>query len=457
MAGATATLNQTASRPPGHGPDEPSIAVLPDGGWVLVWRAEGSGRSEPGLVLTRFDRHGVPQPPGEMPVNVRSAGRPLDPVATALADGGFVVCWRAEDRNGRSLGIYSRRFHPGGAPRAPTETLISRATGKGRLSGPLVTALPSGGYVVTWGSENHNGHVLWILQQAYDASGQALAPADILVNGRTVGWQFDVSVAPLQDGGWVVAWEAFEKDSNHPGIFQQRFGPDGSAQFGTEAAVHVDQADWQFEPFVTPLRSGGWVVTWGALDPDQVSLGVHQRAYTAQGTARSAAETPVNTTPVGWRFKPVVSALPDGGWVSVWMSESRSGASWGVYQRRYDAAGAARALQGHLTEAGTEVLHPPVCTRLAEGGLVLTWTARDPEGESWSVHQRYYASQSLHEGPRAIAVATSAQGWQSRPTIVPLPDGGWLVLMAERGARDGPEGELVLRRFDIDGASVPTP
>jgi hypothetical protein len=363
MAGATATLDPSVSRPPGHGPAEPSVAVLRDGGWVLVWRAECPGRSEPGLVLTRFDPRGVPQAPVETPVNTRAAGRPLDPVVTALADGGFVVCWRCEDRHGRSLGIYSRRFHPSGAPRAPAETLISRA-GKGRLSGPLATALPSGGYVVTWGSENHNGHVLWILQQAYDPNGQALAPTDILVNGRTVGWQFDVSVAALPDGGWVIAWEAFEKDNNHPGIFQQRFAPNGSAQFGTEAAVHVDQADWQFEPFVTALQTGGWVVTWGALDPDQVSLGVHQRSYTAQGTARSPADTPVNTTPVGWRFKPVVSALPDGGWVSVWMSESRSGASWGVYQRRYDAAGAARALQGHLTEAGTDVLHPPICTRL---------------------------------------------------------------------------------------------
>ncbi|HEU4518583.1 MAG TPA: hypothetical protein VFS03_03650, partial [Microvirga sp.] len=291
MAGATATLDPSVSRPPGHGPAEPSVAVLRDGGWVLVWRAECPGRSEPGLVLTRFDPRGVPQAPVEAPVNTRAAGRPLDPVVTALADGGFVVCWRCEDRHGRSLGIYSRRFHPSGAPRAPAETLISRA-GKGRLSGPLATALPSGGYVVTWGSENHNGHVLWILQQAYDPNGQALAPTDILVNGRTVGWQFDVSVAALPDGGWVIAWEAFEKDNNHPGIFQQRFAPNGSAQFGTEAAVHVDQADWQFEPFVTALQTGGWVVTWGALDPDQVSLGVHQRSYTAQGTARSPADTP---------------------------------------------------------------------------------------------------------------------------------------------------------------------
>jgi hypothetical protein len=174
------------------------------------------------------------------------------------------------------------------------------------------------------------------------------------------------------------------------------------------------------------------VICWAALDSDQVSVGLFQACYTAQGLIRPGSESRVSAMPLHGRFRPVITPLPDGGWETTWMSQSRSGISWGVFQRLYDLHGVPQRLSGHLADAASDVQDAPSCTRLDGGGLVFTWTGQERAGERWTIRQRRYDGASLHRGPVESVVATSTSGPFTRPLTISLLGGKWLLVWGER-------------------------
>lgn len=447
------TGGRAINRLPIHGRADVRVTALADRGWVVVWQSvhpDGSGAE---LRQRRFNPSGQALDRADMVIGAPSSGSHRAHALAALPGGGWIVVWHGEGPAGESLGYFGRSFDENGVSREAADILISPPH-PGRRSAPMVTPLHAGGWVVTWGAEVEDGASLRVLQRAYGASGNPLTPGETLVNSITAGWQFDFSVAALTDGGWIVVWEAFEGEGSQPGVYQQRFTPDGRAASPAEIAVSHDSLAWQFDPSVTALHGGGWVVGWEALDPDHVNLSLFHRCYTPQGVARPATEGRVNTTPLGWRFRPLVTPLPDGGWETTWISESRNGASWGVFQRRYDGHGAPQRLAGHLSEAAPDVQQRPECTRLDENALLLTWTSEERHGARFGIWQRRYDLRALHDGPTDSLVAVSTQGWHGRPWTIALAEGRCLVVWAEK-TPDGAGCTLFQQIFDAGAAMLP--
>ncbi len=408
---------------------DPAVAALADGGWVIVWLAAyPEGGTKP--IQARFDRDGRAAAAAPLPAGLRGRATHEDTRVAATADGGWVVAWHAGTAGGESLGIECVAFDSEGGCRTE-HPVRATSTAAGRLSAPVLTATAGGGFVVTWGVESEDGTTLTIMQRAFDSRGLPF-DREQAVHAATVGWQFEVDVTPVADGGWIVVWEAFEGDGAHPGIFLQRFGPAGEPVAAAESVVSPGSQAWQFDPFAVALANGGYLVCWEALDPDHVGLSLYQRCYTAQGAVRPGTEPRVNAMPLGWRFKPVVLALPDGGWDTTWISEARSRTTWGVFQRRFDAFGVAQRLNGHLGAAAADIEQPPLCTVLDDGGLVMTWTTHLVQERRWTIRQRLYDGGSLHRGPAESLVATSRTGWLGRPATLALPGGAWLTVWVER-------------------------
>jgi hypothetical protein len=215
-----------------------------------------------------------------------------------------------------------------------------------------VTNLNDGGWVVTWSSLSQDGDTWGVFQQRYDSSGDELG-SEALVNTLTVNQQYEASVVGLSDGGWVVTWT----DSTNGSIYQQRYGDDGAAS-GSASIVRAVGS----RSVLTGLDDGGWVVTWQGSDGN--NSGVFQQRYDSLGNTVNSA-TLVNTNIAGYQMDPEITALDDGGWITIWSTLSSSGPSL----QRYDSDGNKVGSEVAISTAGS---YPTVCG-LADGGYVAAW------------------------------------------------------------------------------------
>ena len=138
------------------------IAALPDGGFVVTWEDYSQGlvarRGIPAATAVKaqvFDDSGATVG-SEILVNTATTSTQASPRIMALAEGGFVVTWqdfepRRWRRDGRCQQLTPSR--PRSSMRAAltvgTEILVNTAT-VSIQSGPEITALADGGFVVTW-------------------------------------------------------------------------------------------------------------------------------------------------------------------------------------------------------------------------------------------------------------------------------------------------------------------
>jgi Ca2+-binding RTX toxin-like protein len=308
----------------------PTTVALSDGGWVVTWYGEGAGDSvDNGIFQQRYAANGNTVG-SEILVNTYITGNQSDPRTTALTDGGWVVTWHGYG-TGDSVdnGIFQQRYAANGNA-VGSEILVNSYTTNEQYY-PTTTGLADGGWVVTWYGEG-TGENSGIFQQRYAANGHTVG-SETLVNSYTTNDQINSSVTALPDGGWVVTWEGEGTGDGDSGIFQQRYAGDGDA-VGSETRVNTYITNTQDRPTTTVLADGGWVVLWhgeGAGD----SEGIFQQRYAANGDAMGS-ETQVNSYTTGSQTYPTVTALANGGWIVTWHGEG-TGDVDGIFQRHFAA------------------------------------------------------------------------------------------------------------------------
>jgi Ca2+-binding RTX toxin-like protein len=264
---------------------------------------------------------------------------------TALADGGWVVAWSSSDQDGPGYGVYAQRYNAQGQA-VGGEFRVNTTMASDQFE-PAVTALADGGFVVAWSSFGQDGSSWGVYAQRYNVQGQAMG-GEFRVNTTTIEQQSQPTVTALADGGWVVVWRSDNQDGSGYGVYAQRYNAGGQA-VGGEVQVNMFTTSDQFQPTVTALADGGFVVAWSSFGQDGPGFGIYARRYDAQGQAMGG-EFPVNTHTANSQFEPTVTALADGGFVVAWSSLGQDGPGSGVYAQRYDASGAPVG----LTVTGTE-------------------------------------------------------------------------------------------------------
>jgi hypothetical protein len=100
-AGAAVPLALAETGPP------LSLAVGPDGGFVVAWNVSTAERSD--IFARRFSADGAPSGPITQ-VNAEGPGTRGLAQAGVLAGGGFVVVWQSDERAERSNEVFARRF-----------------------------------------------------------------------------------------------------------------------------------------------------------------------------------------------------------------------------------------------------------------------------------------------------------------------------------------------------------
>lgn len=297
---------------------QPQVIGYADGGWVVVWTDDSEDGSGDGVFLQRYNPDGTVNG-GQTQVNSFTSSTQNDPDVAVLTNGNTVVVFDAQTSGGSgdssSTGVSARIFDTNGNPLA-TEFVVNTETSGAQFS-PEVTALNTGGFVVTYVSQTSgdagDGSSNGVFAQVFDASGSTVG-VEFLVNSTTVGAQDSPQVVELENGNLVFVWDDDRNDLSSSGIFAQIYEADGTP-VTEEFRVNDRRVNSQFEPDIAALDTGGFVITWtdnGSADGS--SNAVFAQQYDETG-ARIDSQILVNTTTSGSQDQPSVAALPEGGFV----------------------------------------------------------------------------------------------------------------------------------------------
>lgn len=311
--------------PPGDQSD-PSITALTNGGFVVTWVSTGQDGDLHGVYAQRYDVDGIASQGSEFRVNTYTTNSQQTASITALSNGGFVVSWMSSGQDGSGYGIYAQRYDVDGVPQG-SEFRVNTYTTSSQQNAS-VTALSSGGFVVSWHSNGQDGSGLGIYAQRYDVNGTAQG-SEFKVNTYTAGSQQNASVTALSNGGFVVSWVSNGQDGSGLGVYVQRYDADGVSQ-GGEFRVNTYTAGDQTDPSITALNTGGFVVTWESSGQDGSGYGIYAQRYNANGVPQGS-EFRVNTYATSTQSDPSITALTNGGFVVTWMSNGQDGSGYGIY------------------------------------------------------------------------------------------------------------------------------
>jgi Ca2+-binding RTX toxin-like protein len=274
-----------------------------------------------------------------------------------------------------------------------------------------------------------------IKAQVFSAAG-AKVGSEFLVNSQTIGDQGTPSVASLSGGGFVVTWydtSGTLGNTSEYSIKAQVFSAAGAKQ-GAEFLVNTQTLAGQYNPVVTGLAGGGFVVTWNdnsGLGGDSSEAGIKAQLFSASG-AKQGGEFLVNTNTMNSQFAPVVTSLKGGGFVVAWFDYSgtlgdSSGTS--IKAQVFTAAGAKHGGEFLVNTDKVNDQNNPAISSLADGGFVVTWSdygAAQGTSSDTSLKAQVFTADGAKQGGEFL-VSTQPTGDKATHAILGLSNGGFLA------------------------------
>ncbi len=319
-------------------------------------------------------------------------------------------------------------------------------------SGRSAAIDPYGNFVVVWSGQGQDGDPTGkhnVYAQRYNSTGQALGSA-ILVNVNTAGDQRSPSVAVDSAGNFVVTWSTKSTDTSGDtyGVRARRFSAAGVALTG-ELSVNTTSAGEQDYTSVASDAAGNFVATWSSQNQDGSGWGVYARRYSAAGAALSG-EFLVNVYTNSDQKYSAAAMDADGDFVIVW-TEKYSDTDWDVYGRRFDKNGVAQGGEFVVTNSAYNEQDVAVAMDSA-GNFVVTWSRLNQDGSGWGVYAQRFSASGVALGS-AFRVNGTTAGDQLDSSVTRAANGDFLVTWASNG-QDGSGWGVYARQFEADGTAL---
>ena len=382
----------------------PSIAVRPNGDFVVVYESDVADGSYIGVVGRRFDARGAALG-GEFQVNTYTTDDQYSPSVAADAKGNFVVVWTSGD--GSSNGVFGQRFDASGARRGgefQVNTYTTGTQGFSFRSGPFVSSAGDGRFVVAWtSSAGADGSATSVQARRYDAQGVAQGD-EFRVNAYTTDGQALSSVSMAADGAFMVGFSSAGEDGNGSSAIARRFDASGNP-IGGDFVVSATTAGGQYAPIVNMADDHSFVVDFA--QPDANSFGLRGRRFDAAANPLGV-EFQVNTQEGGFEYGYASGRDAAGDFIIGWSDEHE------VFVRRFLADGTPRA---GAFQVNTYTLAGQDQIRLGSddvGNVVATWSSFSQDGSGLGV----FAQRLGGLRPAALDVDTSGNGvWEPGESV----------------------------------------
>jgi hypothetical protein len=398
---------QVNSTPVGY-QSRAEVAVLSDGGFVVIWESAGGGDSGQDIFGQRFDAGGAAVG-DEFRLNASTSGDQGRPSVAGLPQGGFAVSWITSYSGAPDAGVYLRQFNSEGNALSTVDRVVYQA-GTQYNGWPTLAAFADGSYVVVWQSGDYATNY----RAMYTDDG---APAGIAVIARNFGelhpgrpslfdadngqvgviwtdpyyrlgtWQLLDSSGAITAAG--LDTHAFTMSTLEAAGQGQWLATSSSSEFNGYGQIDVWRVTWDGEPVngsllssdriytgaygslahdIVALPDGGYFLLSNALDDDR-NTDVQFLRHAADGSVVGNPFTVVQHVP-GKHDLLAASALPNGDVVVLW--------------RAYDVASGYEIQAQRLNIFGDD---RPVtdlqlsATRAEEhAGLIGSFSVTDPDG-----------------------------------------------------------------------------
>jgi Ca2+-binding RTX toxin-like protein len=356
----------------------PAIAMRPDGGFVVSWYAYdstgGQDGNAGGVYAAIYDAAGNPLAVDgnkNFRVNTYTTGDQVYSSVAVAPNGDFVITWDSNGQDGSGFGIYAKRYNAAGVeqPRpgtalvgaGPNEFRVNNYTASNQES-PKVAMGADGSFIIVFAGVGDSGGANTdhgIYGMGFLANGTPVAPHDLRFNSYSDNEQTNPSVAIAPDGSFVVAWQSLGQDGSDYGIFAKRYDSTFTALPRPDTAIPGLGAEefqvnsWapnrEAHPAVAIAANGTIVITWDSQYEDAGRIfGVFAQQFDQAGNPllRSNSALPgigpyefqVNSYTTDDQDYPSVAMAPNGSFVIVWNSNLQDGSQSGVYSQRFDSA-----------------------------------------------------------------------------------------------------------------------
>jgi len=148
----------------------------------------------------------------------------------------------------------------------------------------------------------------------------------------------------------------------------------------------------------------------------------------------------------------VLAADELGRTVLAWQSRRQQAGTYGIYARRYDAAGAELSGEVQINAETAGMQMQPSVDLAADGTAWFAWRSFGADGDQGAIVARRFTA-DLASATREVLVNQVALGDQTDPVIGALPDGGALVLWLGPDARQE-RVQVRARRLAPDGTPI---
>lgn len=229
---------------------------------------------------------------------------------------------------------------------------------------------PNGDFVIVWRSYLQDGYQLGVFSKRFSSAGVTLA-SEFQVNTQTTRFEYGPVIASDDDGDFVVVWHSSGQDGSGPGIFLQRYDSSG-AGLGVHFQVNTRTVSPQRFATVAMDADADFVVAWQSQYQDGNSYGVFARRFDAAGVPQ-AVEFQVNSRTTGHQGFPT-AAMEDGGdFVVVWQSAGQDGSETGVFAQRFDAAGSPQGIEFQVNTYTVGQQEYAALAMDADGDFLVAW------------------------------------------------------------------------------------
>jgi hypothetical protein len=326
------------------------VALLQGGGAVFVWQG---GQTVSQHIYAQFlSSSNTFLTTNDVLVNTFTNNFQINPAVATLTNGNVVIVWGSFDQvnSGSMQDVYGRIFSPAGQPIAG-EFLINQFTPCNQRT-PTVTALANGGFVVAWVSEQErvaapnpgagtftvtSGAVapnpsVDIYARLYDANGNP-QNNELWVNGDSNPCAHP-SVAAGTDGGFMIAWDAFDMTSpttNSLDIYARSFTSAGSS--GTVVRVNTYLYGDQYAPRISSLGTD-YLIVWTSLAQGGSRKGVYGQ-FLSGAASKVGSEFRVDAKSYRDNIQPVVVSDGVSRFLAVWASYAGAPYGFDLYAQRY--------------------------------------------------------------------------------------------------------------------------
>ncbi len=343
----------------------------------------------------------------EIKLNNTTANAQRNPASSINDSENHVVVWQSWGQDGDGWGIYAIAV----ANRSATpsaEILINTAVTTGSQLNPDVAMSSDGDYVVVWQDESADGDGWGIYYGMFNLAGSALQ-VNTLVNGTTTGNQRLPAVAVAGNDTYVLVWES----EGH--IFGRLINVDGTLN-GGEFQISTTMAGSRHSyPSVAMDNSGGFVVTWQAVNTSGESVILAQRMSSA-AVAQGGIFT-VNSELTTAKTSPSIDMNSSGEFAIAWSSYGQDGDNLGVYARKYGSDGVSQISEFKVNTDDTSGAQTQVDVKLSPSGVMLfTYTNYAKDGDKAGVYSEAFKPDGTRSGT-PIQISTTTADNQMNPSV----------------------------------------